>query len=319
MEETIYRITLLLTGLMNLGMAALLQSHTSCYAKFPTYRMTRILTSIWLTAFAIGYLLHAAFVWRNTWPTAASALTVSYFHICALCFSWGYTSLLDPTYLKRRVVIRDLAIFVVGVLGYWTVALSWKDAPTYTLLSFVIFFLYALWIVIVFYRTYNRVSYRMMKMSLGSVSGFVRWMQVCCDMIILFGIGSVTITGIFANELVPYVLLLFSGVGMFGYMVYSLEKYGEVVNDATHTAFRVAASEKKHRLSRLKRLMLMALMALAVTSCTWKNDQNTLNRQVEVDSLLNVAHRAHDYEKVLQLADQQEKAGVLSTLKACYW
>ena len=319
MEETIYRITLLLTGLMNLGMAALLQSHTSRYAKFPTYRMTRILTSIWLTAFAIGYLLHAAFVWRNTWPTAASALTVSYFHIGALCFSWGYTSLLDPTYLKRRVVIRDLAIFVVGVLGYWTVALSWKDAPTYTLLSFVIFFLYALWIVIVFYRTYNRVSYRMMKMSLGSVSGFVRWMQVCCDMIILFGIGSVTITGIFANELVPYVLLLFSGVGMFGYMVYSLEKYGEVVNDATHTAFKVAASEKKHRLSRLKRLMLMALMALAVTSCTWKNDQNTLNRQVEVDSLLNVAHRAHDYEKILQLADQQEKAGVLSTLKACYW
>ena len=131
MEETIYRITLLITGLINLGMAAVLQRHTNRYVKYPAYRMTRILTSIWITAFAIGYLLHAAFVWRNTWPTAASALTVSYFHIGALCFSWGYTSLLDLTYLTRRVVIRDLAIFVLGMLGYWTVALCWKDAPTY--------------------------------------------------------------------------------------------------------------------------------------------------------------------------------------------
>ena len=319
MEETIYRITLLLTGLMNLGLAAAVQRHTSRYVKYPVYYRMRILFVIWLTSFAIGYFLHAIFIWRNTWPTAASALTVTYFHIGALCFSWGYTSLLDPTYLKRRIVIRDLAIFVAGVLGYWTVALCWKDAPTYTLLSFIIFFIYALWIVIVFYRTYNRVSYRMLKMSLGSVSAFVRWMQICCDMIILFGVGSVTITGIFANELVPYVLLLCAGVGMFGYMVYSLEKYGEVVDDATHTAFKVAASEKKHRLSRLKRLMLMALMALAVTSCTWKNDQNTLNRQVKVDSLLNAAHKAHDYDEILKVADQEEKSGVLSALKASYW
>ena len=319
MEETIYRITLLLTGLMNLGLAAAVQRHTSRYVKYPVYYRMRILFVIWLTSFAVGYFLHAAFIWRNTWPTAASALTVTYFHIGALCFSWGYTSLLDITYLRRRVVIRDLAIFIVGVLGYWTVAFLWKDAPTYTLLSFVVFFVYALWIVIVFYRTYNRVSYRMMKMSLGSVSAFVRWMQICCDMIILFGVGSVTITGIFANELVPYVLLLFAGVGMFSYMVYSLEKYGEVIDEATHTAIMVAVSEKKHRLSRLKHLIPMVLMALAFTSCTWKMDQSTLNRQVEVDSLLNAAHKAHDYDEILTVADQEERGGVLSALQASYW
>ena len=325
MEETLYRITLFITGLINLGMAVYLQCHTSRYVKYHIYYLTRILTAVWMASFAIGYFLHAAFIWRNTWATAASALTVTYFHIGALCFSWGYTSLLDPTYLKWRIVIRDLIIFVFGLLGYWTVAFLWKDAPTYTLLSFIIFFIYAMWIVIVFYRTYNRVSYRMLKMSLGSVSGFVRWMQVCCDMIILFGVGSVTITGIFANELLPYVVLLFLGVGMFGYMVYSLEKYGEVVASATQTAIRVAVSEKKSRRSRLKglkRLKLMVLMALATltfTSCSLKDQQHTVGEQLKVDSLLNVAHRAHDYEKILQLADQQEKAGVLSTLKACYW
>ena len=297
MEEVIYRITLLLTGLMNLGMAIGLHRHTSRYVEYPIYRMTRILTSIWLTAFAIGYMLHAAFIWRNTWPTAASALTVSYFHVGAICFSWGYTSLLDPDYLKRRIVIRDLAIFMVGMLGYWSVALCWKEAPTYTLLSFILFFLYGLWVIIVFYRTYNRVSYRMMKMSMGSVSGFVRWMQVCCDMIVMFGIGSVTITGIFANELVPYVLLLCAGVGMFGYMVYSLEKYGQII----------------------KHMVLVALMILTFTSCSWKDEQQTATRQVEVDSLLSMAHQNHDYEQILQVADRHEHDGVLSPLKACYW
>ena len=297
MEETLYRITLLLTGLMNLGMAVALHRHTSCYAEYPIYRRTRILTSIWLTAFAIGYFLHAIFIWRNTWPTAASALTVSYFHIGALCFSWGYTSLLDPNYLNRHIVIRDMVIFVLGMIGYWTVALLWKEAPTCTLLSFILFFLYGLWVIIVFYRTYNRVSYRMMKMSMGSVSGFVRWMQVCCDMIVLFGIGSVTITGIFANELVPYVLLLCAGVGMFAYMVYSLEKYGQVI----------------------KHLILLALMVLTFASCTWNDRQQTTTLQVETDSLLNAAHKSHDYEQILQLSDHQEQTGVLSTLKACYW
>ena len=326
MEETIYRITLLVTGLLNLGMAVALQRNTGRYAKYPSYRMARILTEIWITAFAVGYLLHAAFIWRNTWPTAASALTVSYFHIGALCFSWGYTSLLDPTYLQKRIVIRDLAIFVFGLVSYWTVALNWKDAPTYTFLSFCMFFFYALWVIIVFYRTYNRVSYRMMKMSIGSVGSFVRWMQVCCDMIILFGIGSVTITGIFANALLPFVLLLCAGIGMFGYMVYSLEKYGEVIDDATRTAIHVARWEKKEKEkdSKLRslHLILMAVVmmsAMTLTSCSCKEESHTVRQKVETDSLLNAAHKAHDYEKILQLADVQEQAGRLSRQKACYW
>ena len=62
-------------------------------------------------------------------------------------------------------------------------------------------------------------------------------------LIVMFGIGSVTITGIFANELVPYVLLLFAGIGMFGYMVYSLEKYGEVVDDAVARDFRTISED----------------------------------------------------------------------------
>ena len=241
MEHAIYRIALVLTGLLNMGMTVVLLRHNISYVKYPTYYRTRILTIVWLMAFALGYMAHAAFCWRYTWPTAASALSVSYFHLGAVCFSWGYTSLLNPTYLKRSVIIRDAIIYVFGLTCYWTIALLKSYAPVYTMLSFCVFFFYAVYCIAVFYRTYNRVSYRMMKMSLGSVDIFVRWMQVCCDLIILFGISSVAITALFPNDTWPYVLLLFMGVGMFGYIVYSLEKYGAVIDDATK-----ALSIKKH-------------------------------------------------------------------------
>lgn len=329
MEITIYRLTLVVTGLANMGMAAILIRHLSRFAQYPTYRLTRILTAIWVMAFAVGYLVHAAFVWRFSWPTAASALTVSYFHIGALCFNWGYISLLDPSYLKKKVVVRDVLLFAACLVFYWAVALLWNNAPNFTLISYCGFFLYALYTILNFYRTYNRVSYRLMKMSLGNVSGFVRWMQVCCDYIVLFGVGSVAVTGIFPNELWPFVILLTAGVGMFAYMVYSLEKYGAVVDDATKATLNVAVSErqKKQESKRQKSgmgrgfqlllLLLAVWAAMTLTSCQEERQGNA--QQVEVDSLFNAAHRTHDYEQILLLADRFQQSGMLSGQKADYW
>ena len=174
--------------------------------------MARICTTIWIMAFGIGYELHAIFMFRFTWPSAASALTATYFHLAGICFSWGYTSLLNPMYLTRRIAIRDVAIYVIGLISYWTVALLFRQAPLLTMLSFCIFFGYAFYVTYVFYRTYNRVTLRMMKMSMGS------W---------------------------PYPLLLTAGVGMFGYMVYSIEKYGGVIDAATKATLNVALDKER--------------------------------------------------------------------------
>lgn len=323
MELLIYRISLALAGLMNLGMALMLLRGTSKYQKYPTYQMTRVLTVIWLVVFALGYMIHAVFLWRYTWPSAASALTATYFHIGAICFNWGYTSLLNTDYLKKGIVIRDTAFFIFGITSYWTVALCWDSAPTLTALSFCVFFIYAVLSIIIFYRTYNHVSYRMLKMSLGSVGSFVRWMQVCCDLIILFGMGSVAITGIFPNSLWPYVILLFFGVGMFGYIVYSLEKYGNVIDDATKFTRRITVNDRvkgksKHRmLFHIIILLMTTLSVTAMSSCT--EEQQTNHQEIEADSLIDEAYKTHDYERILSLADEQQQAGTLNSLKACYW
>ena len=233
MELTIYRAALFLTGLINLAMAAKLLEGSKPYRSYTDYYRACSLTALWMAVFGIGYIIHGVFMLRETWPTAASALTASYFHLGALCFNWGYTSLLKPNYLTRRVLWRDGLFYVIGLMVYWTVALLWKHAPLLTFLSFCMFFSYAVWTVITFYRAYNQVSNRLIHLSFGNVMDFVRWMQVCCDLIVLFGISSVAITALFPTDFWPFTLLLFAGVGMFGYMGYSLMKYGKNISHIT--------------------------------------------------------------------------------------
>ena len=239
MEMTIYRAALFITGLINLAMAANLFWGSKLYQSYAAYYRTRMLTTLWMAMFGIGYIIHGIFMFRLTWPTAASALTATYFHIGALCFNWGYTPLLNPNYLTRRVLWRDGVFYLLAVIVYWSIALLWKHAPLPTLLSFCMFFGYALWTVIMFYRTYNQVSNRLIHLSFGNVIDFVRWMQVCCDLIVFFGISSVTITALFPTDFWPYTLLLFAGVGMFGYMAYSLKKYGLTIEAATEATQRL--------------------------------------------------------------------------------
>ena len=230
MELMIYRLALFLTAIINLIMAGMLWNGSKAYKKYAIYYRTRLLTTLWIAVFGLGYLIHGTFMWRFSWPTAASALTVSYFHIGAICFSWGYTSLLNPNYLTRRIVWRDGLIFLFALIVYWMVAALWHEAPGFTLLSFVIFFAYAAWIVFKFYHTYNMVSSRMLRLSFGNVMGFVRW---------------IAITSIFPTDFWPFTLLLFAGVGMFAYIAYSLNKYGITIETTTEATENVALKYRR--------------------------------------------------------------------------
>ena len=229
MERYVYPLSLVLVALINFALAVKLQLGTREYARYPIYRRTRILTTVWLTVFGIGYLLHAIFGFRFSCPAIATALTTTCFHVGAICFSWGYTSLLDPNYLTRRVVIRDLLIYAIGVVCYWTVALTWREEPFYATIATAIFFLYAAYGTFIFYRTYNLVSLETIKITNGSVSSFAHWMQLCCDLIILFGIGCVALVAIFPNTVWTYIVLCWLSPVVYGYIFRSLDKYGTVV------------------------------------------------------------------------------------------
>ena len=239
MEFQFYQAALIGGGLLNLMMALVLIGNSYAYSGFDTYRHSRLLTGLALAVFGVGFLLHYAFQWRTFWPAAATALSATYFHLGGMLLSWSHTSLLDAHYLTRRIVIRDIAILLFAITGYWLTAAASHLSPLIpTLVApylvnaqlfFGIFFLHITWLVYVFYRTYYRVSRRQSDEHTPTVVAFVRWMLRSCHLIILFGVGSILLTVLVPTAVWPYTVLLCVGMAVFIYIFYSLTEYGSKI------------------------------------------------------------------------------------------
>ncbi|MBO4455337.1 MAG: hypothetical protein J5759_02725 [Bacteroidales bacterium] len=242
----LYKLALIIGAIANLFMAASLLAGQKPYRKYVIYSRARQFTILWLAAFALGYLIHAFLELRVIWPTAATAVTVSYFHIGAICFCWGYIPLLNPDYLTRRIAVRDTVIYAIELISCWTMAFIWKEQNIYTALPFLLFFGYCAYNVVIFYKTFHRVSFRLLMMSYGNVRGFVRWMQLSCDIIIFFGIFLVALVLLFPNAIRLFTPIeAIAGIGLFAYIVRSISRYGKVVEDATRATENVAEFNKK--------------------------------------------------------------------------
>jgi len=234
-----------MAGGINLLLAFVLWYNNLWFRNYEVYRRARLLVALCYVVFALGFFLHAHFEWRTTWPAAASALSVSYFHIGGVLFGWSHTSLMRPDYLTRHVVVRDLVILVVGLTGYWTAV---ANSSLFTLhSSLLIFFLHACFISFTFYRTYFQVRRSLMRMPadekapawwtpqtkrtvLNGHHSFV----ISCHFIVLFGIGSMVVTAAFPHQTIPYIVLLCVGIEVFCYIFYSLTEYGDVIEAATY-------------------------------------------------------------------------------------
>ena len=107
MEFELYRTVLILGGVVNLLIALALLHNNVDFRIYDVYHRSRSLVALNYAIFGIGFLLHAWLGWRTTWPEAASALTVSYFHSGGVLFGWSHISLMRPDYMSRRVVFLD--------------------------------------------------------------------------------------------------------------------------------------------------------------------------------------------------------------------
>ena len=232
MELQIYDLTLLIVGLLNLVMAICLLAKNYAYRHYPVYRRSRCFTAVFFAVFGIGMLLHFHFQWRLSYPLLATALSVSYFHISGVAITWSHTSLLNPRYLSRKVVFRDVAFLAIGLPSYW---ISATCCPLSTLhYTLLIFLIHCVWMAFDFYTTYFRVSRRLIAMKQGSVEGFIRWMLRSCHLIIAFGIGSIMFTSFFPVDAWPFTVLLIVGAMVFVYIYYSINEYGLVIDSATN-------------------------------------------------------------------------------------
>ena len=224
MELALYDLSLLIVGGLDLAMAIGLLVNNYAYRHYPVYHRSRVLTAVFFAVFGIGLLLHYHFHWRQTCPPMAMALSLTYFHIAGVAITWSHTSLLNPRYLSRRVVARDVAFLIIGLSAYWL-----------TTVGVYIFLLHATLMTYDFYSTYyhlNRHSFP----TLGEVGGraIFRWMLLSCHLIIFFGIGSIVFTYLLPTAIWPYSVLLCVGGLVFIYIYYSISEYGTVIDSATN-------------------------------------------------------------------------------------
>lgn len=64
-------------------------------------------------------------------------------------------------------------------------------------------------------------------------------------------------------------------------------------------------------------LLVAVLTATLLLSCGDKEEKVT--KRTEADSLINIAHKNHDYERLLELADQFQTSGDITDIQADYW
>ena len=245
MAHELYHIVLLMAAGINFLIAFVLLYNNIWYRNYGVFCRARMLAALCYVIFAIGFAMHAYFEWRTSWPAAASALSVSYFHIGGVLFGWSHTSLMRPDYLKKKVVLRDLTILLVGLASYWTAVANYSLFVFH--FSFIIFFAHASYIAFIFYRTYFLVRRNLVSMPADEMAP--KWWTpeakrtvlsghhsfvISCHLIVLFGLGGIVVTAVFPHQITPYTVLLCMGIAVYCYIFYSLSEYGNVIDAATY-------------------------------------------------------------------------------------
>ena len=63
-------------------------------------------------------------------------------------------------------------------------------------------------------------------------------------------------------------------------------------------------------------VLFVVLIAALFISC---KEQRVTPQHVAVDSLINIAYQARNYDSILSLATLHQQEGTLSCIEACYW
>ena len=63
-------------------------------------------------------------------------------------------------------------------------------------------------------------------------------------------------------------------------------------------------------------VLFLVLSAALFISC---KEHHVTPQHVAVDSLINIAYQARNYDSILSLANLHQHEGTLSSIEACYW
>lgn len=239
MEPTAYNITLVMCLLVNAFAGVLLILQSFFQHRHPNYKRALICTGLMLWVFAAGFVLHLVFHWRTDDPVLASALTITYFHICGILISWSHIGLVDPFYPSWRIYVRDVAILALAVPCYWLVAdasLSWLRHVGY-----VVGVGHIVWLCATFYRKYYSMRRSLPEVTTDThIRHLTKFMVISCHLIVAFGIVGSIVAALTPTEEWPMTLLLGAGAVVFAYIALTLLFYQDVLEPASNAIEDIA-------------------------------------------------------------------------------
>lgn len=253
MEPTAYNVTLVI-GVMVNGFAGLLLLLQSLFeGSHPSYRRALLFSGLVLWLYGAGFACHVYFQWRSSLPVMASALTLTYFHLGGMLFSWSHIGLVDPFYGSWKIYVRDVAIVACAIPCYWLSV----GAPALRCVGYTICVLHCCLFAATFYMKYFNVRAKLYEVTTdGRIRLRMRFMATSCNLIILFGIGGIIITSLWQQAEWPYTLLMVASSVVFGYIAGSLILYQDVVEDAGNAIEDVALIERDRSYAKFMRRVM---------------------------------------------------------------
>lgn len=247
MEPTAYNVTLVL-GVMVNGFAGLLLLLQSFFEHdHPSYRRALVLTGLALWFFGAGFALHVCFHWRTEQPMLASALTLTYFHLGGMLFSWSHIGLVDPFYPSWRIIVRDLFIVACAIPCYWDLSAS----MLVHIIAYTVCALHCVLFAATFYSKYYRLRHGLAEVTAdGSIRLRIRFMLISCHLIIGFGVGGILVAAFWQDHEWPFTLLMVASSLVFIYIAGSLSVYRDVVEQTGNAIEEVAMSKRDQNYAR---------------------------------------------------------------------
>lgn len=244
----LYNALLYISGVSNLIFAVILtiRAYTRKYIGHNGYKRACIIASFSIVIFGIGFLLHAVYNPRIFCPPVASALSISYYHICGVLFGLSYLTLMKPRFVTRKSVLINAAVLVAGLIGYWyPLTQTLNPSPTWNL-AYLIFLAHTGTLAVLFYLYFNKIKNKNKTKSISFLVPFINYSSKSSHAFIAMGLGTGLLYAIFPDTVIIYVILMIIAYYLFYYIFKSYYYYSNKLLSPEE--------EKSHRRRRLLKI-----------------------------------------------------------------
>lgn len=211
------------TTALILGLCMLLSNVPDIPTYLPYIRSKRILGIAYII-FGMAISQFTFFDLRNSYPTVAVALPLSYYYLEGILFGMSFCSLLDRHYICRRQKMIDFGFYSGFLILAWSGALLAAGVMRTVMLicASVWFFTAASIISVRFFKIYRASIRKLDDFYSDNIAVFVRWLHKSTYGIIFFGLcGSVLA---FAPRW-GNAIFMSAGIVMFVYIYISFQNY----------------------------------------------------------------------------------------------